>query len=76
MMDGRGVTEVYLSCSPATTEGNNLDKNLIVTDHSSAVLCSSPKVRERFLSELQAQASQTNDGIVMLLIALNNRCVP
>ena len=76
MMDGRGVKEVYLSCSPATTEGNNLDKNLIVTDHSSAVLCSSPKVRERFLSELKAQASQTNDGIVMLMTALNNRCVP
>lgn len=76
MMDGRVVKEVFLSCSQATTEGNNLDKNPIDTNHNPTLLCSSPKERGRFLSELKAQISQTNDRIVMLMIALNNRCVP
>lgn len=67
-MDGRVVKEVSLSCSQATTMGNNLDKNPIDTNHTLA--------SSRFLSELKAQVSQTNDRIVMLMIALNNRCVP
>lgn len=69
------MKEVYLSCGPATTKGNNLDKNPINTNCSSSVLCSSPKEKERFFSELKAQVFQTNDRIVTLMIALNNRCV-
>ena len=62
-MDGVVAKEVSLSCSPAT-KGNNLDKNLIDTDHSSAVLCTCPEERERFLWELKAQVTQTNGPIV------------
>lgn len=58
-MDGVVVKEVSLSCGPAT-KGNNLDKNPIDTNHSPAVLYTSPKERERFLCELKAQVSQTN----------------
>lgn len=75
-MDGRVVKEVSLSYSQTTTKGNNLDKNPIDTNHNPALLCTSPKERERFLSERKAQVSQTNDRIVMVMIALNNRCVP
>lgn len=75
-MDGMVVKEVSLSCSWATTKGNNLNKNPIDINRNSSVLCTSPKEGERPLSYLKAQVSQKNDGIVLFMIALNNWCVP